>query len=155
MNTFLPVRDYQRSAQILDWRRLGKQRVEAYSIMRILLNHVDGGNYKNHPAVNMWRGYEYSLDIYGWYMCEEWRNRGYKDNLLQRFVDFHEELKLLGLPNKGDPWWLGNRELHLSHRSNLLRKDFNYYYKFPEFKGVVDSVGYWWPTKNNKEYLNA
>jgi len=32
MNTFLPYPDFVKSAQCLDYRRLGKQRVEAWQI---------------------------------------------------------------------------------------------------------------------------
>src|SRR4030042_2517495 len=36
MQTFLPYPDFKKSLQALDYRRLGKQRVEAYQIIRIL-----------------------------------------------------------------------------------------------------------------------
>jgi hypothetical protein len=36
MQTFLPYPNFKKSLQILDYRRLGKQRVEAYQIIRIL-----------------------------------------------------------------------------------------------------------------------
>ncbi len=37
MKTFLVDSDFQKSASLLDWRRLGKQRVEAYQLLRIIL----------------------------------------------------------------------------------------------------------------------
>lgn len=36
MQTFLPYPDFKKSLQALDYRRLGKQRVEAYQIIRFL-----------------------------------------------------------------------------------------------------------------------
>ena len=36
MQTFLPYADFQRSAQVLDYKRLGKQRVEALQIHNIV-----------------------------------------------------------------------------------------------------------------------
>jgi integrase len=48
------------------------------------------------------------------------------------------------------PHWLGNEEFHLSHRSNLLRKDFDYYSKHgwtdnPEDPYVwMDDKGLWY-----------
>ena len=38
MQTFLPYEDFTKTAQCLDYKRLGKQRVEAYQILRILKN---------------------------------------------------------------------------------------------------------------------
>jgi hypothetical protein len=37
MQTFLPYRDFKQSFRILDWRRLGKQRVEAHQILNVIL----------------------------------------------------------------------------------------------------------------------
>ena len=36
VNTFVPCDDVHKCARELDWRRLGKQRVEAYQIWRAL-----------------------------------------------------------------------------------------------------------------------
>lgn len=36
VNTFLPYPSFEESARVLDWRRLGKQRVEAQQILRVL-----------------------------------------------------------------------------------------------------------------------
>lgn len=36
VNTFLPYSSYQECARVLDWKRLGKQRVEAQQILRLL-----------------------------------------------------------------------------------------------------------------------
>ena len=38
VNTFLVSRNFQESAKMLDYRRLGKQRVEAMQILNILLD---------------------------------------------------------------------------------------------------------------------
>lgn len=40
VNTFLVSSDFKLSARLLDWRRLGKQRVEAYQILNII-NHLN------------------------------------------------------------------------------------------------------------------
>lgn len=58
MMTFLPHEDFEKSAQSLDYRRLGKQRVEAMQIYNCLLKPT---RWKNHPAVLMWSGYEDAL----------------------------------------------------------------------------------------------
>ena len=74
MQTFLPYSDYDQSAAVLDYRRLGKQRVEAKQIMFALSDPNYG--WQNHPAVRMWRGHEYQLAQYGIAICYEWRKRG-------------------------------------------------------------------------------
>ena len=41
MQTFLPYSSFTESAKILDWRRLGKQRVEGMQIIKVgLIIHV-------------------------------------------------------------------------------------------------------------------
>jgi hypothetical protein len=38
MQTFLPLPDFIESAKVLDYKRLGKQRVEAWQILKAILN---------------------------------------------------------------------------------------------------------------------
>jgi hypothetical protein len=136
MQTFLPYRDYARSAQVLDYRRLGKQRVECKQIMLALENPTYG--WQNHPAVKMWRGHEGALAMYGEAICAEWRKRGYKDTLLPFFT------ARSGLAFVSTPLWLvTNEAFHRSHQSNLIRKDPAFY--APKFPGVPDNLPYVWP----------
>ena len=124
MNTFLPYSDFQKSAHCLDYKRLGKQRVEAWQIYLALTQENYG--WKNHPIVKMWKGYELALLYYGYIICQEWICRGYKDNMSKRFFTEIKNFKgKLTIPN-----WLGNERFHASHRSNLLRKNKEYYSKF-------------------------
>ncbi len=53
MQTFLPYPDFKRSAKVLDYRRLGKQRVEALQILKAL--QVENYGWRNHPIVKMWK----------------------------------------------------------------------------------------------------
>ena len=53
MQTFLPYPDFLDSAQCLDYRRLGKQRVEAMQIHNIVSGKRSTGGWINHPAVKM------------------------------------------------------------------------------------------------------
>lgn len=69
MQTFLPYADFDRCAEVLDNRRLGKQRVETLQIMRALT--VPGYAWQSHPAVLMWKGYEEALAAYGMAVCRE------------------------------------------------------------------------------------
>ena len=57
MQTFLPYKDFSRSAKVLDRQRLGKQRVEGLQILQCLLG-IGSLRWKNHPAVKMWKGAE-------------------------------------------------------------------------------------------------
>jgi hypothetical protein len=137
MITFLPCPFYDGTAKILDYRRLGKQRVEALMILRIF----DGDNqsrWKHHPAVSMWEGYGSSLQEYTLSMCREWIGRGYKDTITP-------EIEAFNFGPVVHPPWLGNRELHISHQSNLVRKLPEHYRSF--FPEVEDTLPYFWPTK--------
>ena len=61
MQTFLPYPDIEKSLECLDRLRLGKQRVEAYQILNILLNRTKTKEWRNHPAVKMWEGHTNAL----------------------------------------------------------------------------------------------
>jgi len=135
VNTFLPYPSFQDSAKVLDYKRLGKQRVEAVQILRANLGLSKG--WRNHPAAVMWRGYEVKLAEYGIAICEEWLRRGYKDSLLPEFEKAAKVLEPRGLP-----WWLGDEDFHRSHRSNLKRKDPSHYL----WDEPLD-LPYIWPTE--------
>src|SRR3990167_808561 len=122
MQTFLPYPNLQASAQALDTRRLGKQRIEAWTILQVLLGKSKSNAWRNHPAVLMWYNHEQVLTMYGIAICEEWKNRGKSDTFLARFYKLNQELPVTGFPN-----WFGDEAFHASHRSNLLRKDHVFY----------------------------
>ena len=136
MQTFLPHISYAESASVLDRARLGKQRSECKIILNTLLGKSNG--WRNHPAVKMWRGHEYSLCKYSIAMCEHWIARGYDDSTLPFF-----EEAIRGLTPAGDPVWVGSAKFHSSHRSNLLRKLPEWYSKF-NWKEPPD-LPYYWP----------
>lgn len=137
MQTFLPYSSFSHSAYVLDTQRLGKQRVETLQILNALLK--DGG-WQNHPAVNMWRGYEGALIRYGVAICLEWRSRGHQDTCLMKIsMNFPTEY------GPRNPPWLGSRRLHQSHRSNLLRKNPEHYGQFFE---EPDDIPYYWPKES-------
>lgn len=135
MQTFLPYPDFCQSAACLDYRRLGKQRLEARQILQILSGEVKGG-WRHHPAVRMWRGYEGALRLYMNTVIQEWVRRGYRNTM--------ELAPVNGQPVM--PPWLGDRAFHASHRANLLRKDADYYGRY----GWTESpdLPYIWPLKD-------
>lgn len=154
------------SAQVLDYKRLGKQRVEALQILKTLnrgpylCTECDypfsygccGGYGKpkstpwyNHPAVRMWKGYEVALMEYLFAMCHEWvANRGYKDTCWIKAIEVGPHPPNVGCRTKM-PHWFGDKAFHLSHQSNLLRKNKTYYGKF--FFGIPDNLPYIWPVQ--------
>ena len=139
MQTFLPYADFKRSAQVLDYKRLGKQRVETWQVLRALRGETRG--WRNHPASRMWNGYEKALIEYGLVMCDEWKRRGYKDTMTDRFLE--EFGKIDGAVVM--PPWIGDEQFHRSHQSNLLRKDEMFYRQF--FPEVPADLPYIWPSE--------
>jgi hypothetical protein len=133
MQTFLPYADLQESVRVLDYRRLGKQRVETFQVLNILLDRTPTKGWRNHPVTRMWSGYECALQVYQNYTIQEWVNRGYKNNM-----QFEEIL----IPSPQMPSWFGDEEFHRSHRSNLLRKDYEYY---SQFFDEPTNLEYSWP----------
>ena len=138
MQTFMPLNTYRTSALALDNKRLGKQRVEAYQILRTLFG-INAG-WANHPAVKLWRGHEASLCLYAMAMCSEWVRRGFTDNLFPYFNENYQDLLAYGEPVI--PELLLRKDLQVSHQSNLIRKDPTYYSKL--FDGVPDNLPYIW-----------
>ena len=131
MQTFLPYPHFGDSVRCLDWRRLGKQRVEAMQILKALRGETKG--WVNHPATKMWKGYEEALGQYMNYCIEEWIARGYNNNM--QFAEVSEFPDL--------PPWIGDEKFHKSHKSNLLRKDSEWYSTFEW--DVSDDLPYVWP----------
>lgn len=139
MQTFLPYADYAASAQVLDRQRLGKQRVENLQIMTALMT---GKGWVSHPATLMWRRYEQSLLDYQFAICREWISRGYKDTCFAKTKDIYIKHRWWS-EELGKPYWNGSERFHMSHQSNLLRKDYYYYAQY--FPGVPIDMEYVWP----------
>src|SRR3954462_5474459 len=129
MQTFLPYRDLARSAEVLDAPRLGKQRVETLQVLRAL--ELGEYGWRSHPVVRMWRGRTPALVAYGLAMVRVWRESGVADTTHTLIAEFapdvggvpQEELARAGML----PSWVGDEALHLSHRSNLLAKEPDFY----------------------------
>lgn len=141
MQTFLPYPNFEQSARCLDRKRLGKQRGEAKQILMILRNDTahwkDPDAWQNHTAVLMWVNFPYALAEYGRIICDEWIRRGFVDNTKPYFT---KRKPLFEVPM---PPWLGREDIHASHRSRLLEKDFDWYSQF----GWKEEPGteYVWP----------
>ena len=84
MQTFLPYPDFERTAEVLDDRRLGKQRVEVLQILNAM--HRTSGGWVNHPATRMWRGYEPALVAYGLAVIDAWTRKGRADTVREKIL---------------------------------------------------------------------
>jgi len=132
MQTFLPYPDFEKTARTLDYRRLGKERVEAKQILNAIQSENNG--WRHHPIVKMWNGYDNALMLYFNVISTEWTRRGYKHNM-----------GFFNIPHKNHiqmPFWMGYEPFHLSHQSNLLRKNYDYYAKY--FGNISKDLPYLW-----------
>lgn len=136
MQTFVPEATFHDIGLVLDYRRLGKQRVETYQILRANLSPTGTGGWRNHPCAKMWRGHEAGLCAYGIAMCDAWTALGYKDTCA-------DKMRELVRPDANDlPAWWGRHDIMESHRSNLVRKMPEHYRNF--YPDVVDNLPYVW-----------
>lgn len=140
MQTFLPENNLT-SVNLLDNKRLGKQRVETLQILNTLMGYSEG--WANHPAVRMWRGYEVFLCEYGFLTCKEWVKRGFVDSCESKILQLHDILIYVRKATPQLPPWFADNRVFESHRSNLLRKDGEFYarYNWKE----PNSLPYFWP----------
>jgi hypothetical protein len=157
MQTFLPFKDFTKSAQALDNKRLNKQILEGYQILKVLGNPDPKAAWRNHPAVKMWRGSEHILYVYVEAMVTEANKRGIKtDKNVANLEALYDE-------HAGDwgllfPAWYNDdirmARITTTHKFNLYRKDPIYYYDF-HFASrnrnnlpCCDKCQYYWPTHN-------
>jgi len=122
---------------------LGKQRVEGLQIINVITAPNYVGGWMNHPAVNMWRGYEDALKMYTNCIIVEWIRRGYQNTM--QLYEISSPIVL--------PWWLGDERVHTSHKSNLLRKYPEYYQQFEW--NVPDDLPYFWPIAGHPKPAKA
>lgn len=168
MQTFLPYPNIIQSAQCLDNKRLGKQRVEALQILKAINQGLEiafiwdwddnGKEYKkllwfksldsgdgiiktpwfNHPCIKMWKGFTDALEHYMNLCIQEWERRKFKNNMLMCIGKLRYPKRVRIMPP-----WFGNRDFHDSHKSNLLRKMPEHYSKFGW--QVSNNLPYIWP----------
>jgi len=132
MQTFLPYRDFAKSARVLDRLRLGKQRIEVLQILRAI--HGLSKGWTNHPCAKLWQPHANALASYGLAICDEWISRGYKDTTRPKIAAFlTSPAKLPTFP----------ASYHRAHRSLLLRKNPAHYR--PHWPTLSDAIPFIWP----------
>lgn len=145
--------------QQLDYRRLGKQRVETRQIHNAIYgvrnyhdvwDELSGEEYRTlatqfsdylkqhtgrrpgwatHAATMMWINNLEALGLYGDCSIREWVRRGYNNTMHLHMCADIDSVPSAILKVRM-PHWLGDEEVHSSHRSNLLRKDPEFYAQF-------------------------
>lgn len=125
MQTFLPYPDFARSVGLLDSKRLGKQRVETYQVLKAFKGQGGlHGGWSRHPAARMWWGYELALLRYQEVTVNEWLSRGFKDTCWEKSLALFtgDELRAYKAGKYEFPNWIGDEKLHETHRSVLSAK---------------------------------
>ena len=154
MQTFLPYENYLKSAEVLDKKRCWKQVVETKQILCIL--HYEAvpdewkenkswisQGWKNHPAVQMWVGYELSLANYYNVFLDHCLNVHNINTTMQKVIIKTPPVL---------PWWLNNEPFHRAMRARLIVKDKDFYLpKFPNDEGYNNGM-YWWPVMEDKTF---
>jgi len=158
MQTFLPSSSYLYAAQHLDNKRLNKQILECYQILKVL--STDGVAWRNHPAVLMWENHEHALHSYAMTMIAEAKLRGIKvdknrENISQLKTQYSH------FWGTDTPAWALDKEkmsrVVATHRANLYRKDPEYYADFakavdsPYNKPCCEGCLYYWVTHPRKK----
>jgi hypothetical protein len=149
----MPYSKYSLTAQHLDNKRLNKQILEGYQILKVI--STNGKAWRNHPAVLMWEDSEHHLYNYINAMVKEAKHRGIKteNNEANLNVLYKQFGKTWG--SKTPDWYLDKEKLNrviATHRANLYLKDPEYYVEFaqeinnPYNKPCCDGCKYFWVT---------
>lgn len=150
MQTFLPFKNFNRSASSLDSRRLNKQLLEGRQIYSIISTNKTSGAWANHPAVKMWRNFDNALYLYLVAMRDECIKRGIAtDKNWDAITKMHNGNWFRGSGIVMPPW-LGDERLHVSHKQNLYVKDpihyVDFWYVENEKIRCCEKCNYFWPT---------
>lgn len=138
MQSFSPLYTFEDCAKVLDNKRCFKNALEAYQVLRVIRGLTPGKAWRNHPVTKMWASNANCYVEYALNFVLEWYGRGYKTTLEDKI----KSLYVAGETNAKPDWW-GREDIHLSHRSNLLRKDKEFYGKL--WPNDPDNLPYIWP----------
>ena len=153
MQTFLPSGSPIFAAQALDNKRLNKQILEGYQILKVL--STNGKAWRNHPAVLMWEGHEGALVDYIREMIAEAKHRGIKTENNEANINTLVNTYYHQWDNSKPEWMLDKQKLGrivATHRANLYRKDPIYYAEYASAvnhklnKPCCEKCQYFWPT---------
>lgn len=133
MQTFMPYRDFDKTAKVLDSKRLNKQILECYQVLNVLSNPSPTAGWRNHPAVVMWRNHEFSLYNYVQKMILEASGRGIKtDKNLENIQRLRHTYGFNW--GMGNPKWYDDKSImkriKATHKANLFKKQPEAYPQF-------------------------
>lgn len=155
VNTFVTSSSVTECAQNLDYRRLGKQRLEAWEMINILEGKKTASNgYASHPAVAMWKGHVTGLKIYFNAVVDEWVARGYNNTMSKYVIDSKDTKHADELM----PWWFSCPVFHLAHKCALLLKEPKHYsplFVLDEKQKIFLQHGYIWPSKLTAQQITS
>ncbi len=144
MQTFIPYADFDRTAAVLDKRRLGNQ---AYNESLVLYR----GGWPNHPASKMWQGHWKAFALYNLALVREMHRRNtWRREVIVRWARYWNKA-YKSEPCTGMPEWLGREDIHSSHRAVLLHKEYEWYSQFQWAEKplaphpITKRFGYVWP----------
>lgn len=155
MQTFLPSSNIVESAKVLDNKRLNKQILEGYQILKVLSGASPSGAWRNHPAVLMWKGHEHALKLYIMAMVHEANFRGIKtENNVANLRELEAQYGHLWGNNM--PAWFRDTDKLMrvvtTHKANLFKKDPLFYARFqaalssPYNTPCCEGCKYYWVT---------
>ena len=142
MQTFLPYADFAKCARVLDTKRLNKQILETYQILRAIKGRSKG--WRNHPATKMWKNDYFALAAYGFHVCLEFAKRrgkahAYSNGILRILA--RTKWPVMQYPSDAPKW--ASKKMQRMYRSLLIRKDTRHYRKFwPKLSYKIPFV---WP----------
>ena len=159
VQTFFPHKNVTLSARALDSKRLNKQVLEAYQILKVLSGASPTGGWKNHPAVLMWKGHEYSLRSYAWTMLNEAKLRGIKvDKNAENLTLLEQQYNYRWGTDM--PKWFGDNtkmmRIITTHKARLFDKDPVQYAHFAYAKYSIynkpccSTCQYYWVTHEDR-----
>jgi hypothetical protein len=155
MQTFLPHPAMRDSLDALDNKRLNKQILECYQILKVLSGQSESNAWRNHPAVLMWEGAENELWRYTQTAIALADMRGIKTDKNAANIKALTKIAVLGWGDD-EPAWRKNpttvKRVNATHKANLYRKDPEYYAEYASSvndqynKPCCDGCLYYWPT---------
>lgn len=153
LQTLLPQINFFQALGHLDNATLSRQRLEAASIFKVLVNRA--GNSTEIVKVakrsaDAWRGYEYGLAVYAMAACKVWSDRRLGHDTITANIALILKTRGISKDYKLPPW-IGDLWVHRSHRSQLVTADPKYYGgKWPN---TPEQMPFIWPVLDLEEPL--
>lgn len=165
MQTFLPSKNFDTVANMLDSKRLNKQILECYQVLKVLSSKDPHAGWRNHPAVKMWSGSEHILFVYTLSMLAEADLRGIKTDKNKANIEMLRSNYTKEWGTKMPDWYqdeLTMNKIIMTHRANLYTKDPFFYSQFEyaidheDNTPCCETCKYYWATHiTRKTSLNA